>query len=227
MLDHKIKELKKDIAPREQEIAKMKAQTNKMDKELKNLNSLNTSLAEFVSVLFNNEEKLKARIANQRARISYQNNKIKSFKEALYQTTQLIQNESELVRHSTELKNKFCSQSMTQVKMDSEIEQEYRNQKKYLEKSIGMLKKNLEKHSDIHKHENIRIMMENVDLIKEISSLRLEIKEEDIKKSPDEEKKKKNEPTEEMVRTEVTDKRRAIAELQEKIESLERRDEYV
>lgn len=226
MLDHKIKELKKDIAPREQEIAKMKAQTNKMDKELKNLNSLNTSLAEFVSVLFNNEEKLKARIANQRARISYQNNKIKSFKEALYQTTQLIQNESELVRHSTELKNKFCSQSMTQVKMDSEIEQEYRNQKKYLEKSIGMLKKNLQTDSDIHKHENIRIMMENVDLIKEISSLRLEIKEEDIKKSPDEEKKKKNEPTEEMVRTEVTDKRRAIAELQEKIDSLERRDEY-
>jgi hypothetical protein len=73
--------------------------------------------------LFNNEEKLKAKIANQRARISFQNNKIKSFKEALYQTTQLIQNESELVRHSTELKNKFCSQSMTQVKMDSEIEQ--------------------------------------------------------------------------------------------------------
>lgn len=31
----------------------MKAQTNKMDKELKTLNSLNTSLAEFVSVLFN------------------------------------------------------------------------------------------------------------------------------------------------------------------------------
>ena len=151
----------------------MKAQTNKMDKELKNLNSLNTSLAEFVSVLFNNEEKLKAKIANQRARISYQNNKIKSFKEALYQTTQLIQNQAELVRHSTELKNKFCSQSMTQVKMDSEIQQEYKNQKKYLEKSINMLKKNLQKDSDIHKHENIRIMKENVDLIKEISSLRM------------------------------------------------------
>ena len=92
-MDHKIKELKKDIAPREQEIAKMKAQTNKMDKELKNLNSLNTSLAEFVSVLFNNEEKLKSKISSQRARISYQNNRIKSFKESLYQTTQLIQNE--------------------------------------------------------------------------------------------------------------------------------------
>jgi peptidoglycan hydrolase CwlO-like protein len=99
----------------------MKAQTNKMDKELKNLNSLNTSLAEFVSVLFNNEEKLKSKISSQRARISYQNNRIKSFKEALYQTTQLIQNEPELINHATELKNKFCSQSVVQVKMDSEI----------------------------------------------------------------------------------------------------------
>lgn len=65
---------------------------------------------------------------------------------------------------------------MTQVKMDSEIEHEYRNQKNYLEKSIAMLKKNLQKDDDIHKHENIRIMKENVDLIKAIASLRLEIK---------------------------------------------------
>ncbi len=54
VLDHKIKELKKDIAPREQEITKMKAQTNKMDKQLKDLNSLNTGLAEFVAALFKN-----------------------------------------------------------------------------------------------------------------------------------------------------------------------------
>jgi len=71
----------------------MKAQTNKMDKELKNLNSLNTALAEFVAVLFKNEETLKNNIAKQRARISYQTNKIRSFKDALYQTTQMIQNE--------------------------------------------------------------------------------------------------------------------------------------
>lgn len=42
--------------------------------------------------------------------------------------------------------------------MDSEIQNEYKNQKKYLEKSIAMLKKNLQKDSEIHKHENIRIM---------------------------------------------------------------------
>ena len=110
--------------------------------------------------------------------------------------------------------------------MDSQIEQEYKNQKKYLEKSINMLKKNLQKDSDIHKHENIRIMKENVDLIKEISSLRLQIKEEGIKKSPEEQKKNKNEPTEEMIRNEINERRKAIAQLQQKISSLQHRDEF-
>lgn len=68
-------------------------------------------------------------------------------------------------------------------------------------------------------------MKENVDLIKEISSLRLEIREEDIKKNPDEEKKNKNEPTEEMIRNEINERKRAINELQEKIEAMERREE--
>lgn len=48
-----------------------------------------------------------------------------------------------------------------------------------------MLKKNLQKDSDIHKHENVRIMKENVDLIKEIGRLRLEIKEDNMKKGKD------------------------------------------
>lgn len=76
-----------------------------------------------------------------------------------------------------------------------------------------MLKKNLQKDSDIHKHENIRIMKENVTLIKEIDYLRREIKEEGIKKNPDEEKKNKNEPTEESIRNEINERKKAITEL--------------
>ena len=44
MLDHKIKELKRDIGPREDEIARMKLETNNMDKKLKNFNHINTML---------------------------------------------------------------------------------------------------------------------------------------------------------------------------------------
>lgn len=40
-----------------------------------------------------------------------------------------------------------------------------------------MLKKNLSKDDEIHKQDNIRIMRENVELIKEINKLRKQIKE--------------------------------------------------
>jgi cilia- and flagella-associated protein 57 len=51
------------------------------------------------------------------------------------------------------------------------------SQRKYLEKSVAMLKKNLAKDDEIHKQDNIRIMRENVELIKEINKLRKQIKE--------------------------------------------------
>lgn len=70
----------------------MKAKTNQMDKDLKKLNGVNTELAQVVSVLFKNEDDLKKRIAAQRARISFETNKIKQFKDCVYQTAQLIQN---------------------------------------------------------------------------------------------------------------------------------------
>lgn len=72
-----------------------------MDKKLKDLNSLNTGLAQFVADLFKNEETLKKKISSQRARISFQNNKIETFKDALHNTAQLIQNEAELKASAT------------------------------------------------------------------------------------------------------------------------------
>jgi hypothetical protein len=63
------------------------------------------------------------------------------------------------------------------VEIDKDISAEYMSQKKYLEKSVAMLKKNLAKDDEIHKQDNIRIMRENVELIKEINKLRKQIKE--------------------------------------------------
>ena len=51
MLDHKIRELKRDIGPREDEILRMKDQTNQMDKKLKQFNTLNNTLGSVVDTL--------------------------------------------------------------------------------------------------------------------------------------------------------------------------------
>jgi len=44
VLDYKIKELKREMTPREEEISKMKEETAKMDHELKHLNGVNECL---------------------------------------------------------------------------------------------------------------------------------------------------------------------------------------
>jgi len=51
VLDFKIKELKKEITPREEEIIKMKDETNEMDMNLKKLSSVNNTLGLVVDEL--------------------------------------------------------------------------------------------------------------------------------------------------------------------------------
>lgn len=54
---------------------------------------------------------------------------------------------------------------------------EYRSQKKNLEKLVNMFKKSLQKDNQIHKDDKIRIMKDNVELIREINTLRKSIKD--------------------------------------------------
>lgn len=54
---------------------------------------------------------------------------------------------------------------------------EYRSQKKNLEKLVNMFKRSLQKDNLIHKDDKIRIMKDNVELIREINTLRKGLKE--------------------------------------------------
>ena len=71
MLDHKIKELKRDIGPREDEISRMKDETNRMDQRLKKFNAFNNTLGTVVDELDTAQIQMKDQIKDQRAYISY------------------------------------------------------------------------------------------------------------------------------------------------------------
>jgi chromosome segregation ATPase len=51
VLDYKIKDLRREMTPREEEIARMKEQTSEMDRELKHLNGVNENLGIIVDNL--------------------------------------------------------------------------------------------------------------------------------------------------------------------------------
>jgi len=58
VLDFKIQELKRDIAPREQEIMTLKFETNKMDESLKKYNKINANLGFVVDELKNKQQEM-------------------------------------------------------------------------------------------------------------------------------------------------------------------------
>ncbi len=62
VLDHKIKELKRDIGPRDEEIAHMKEDTNDMDKKLKKFNAINNTLGSVVDELDTTQDSMKKKI---------------------------------------------------------------------------------------------------------------------------------------------------------------------
>merc|ERR1711937_542850 len=59
--------------------------------------------------------------------------------------------------------------------LDTDSQKEYNRQRTYLEKSVDSLKRKLAKDSEVHRIDNMRIMQENVSLIREINDLRREI----------------------------------------------------
>ncbi len=60
--------------------------------------------------------------------------------------------------------------------VDADIQKEYARQREHLERSVASLRKKLAKDTEIHRADNVRIMQENVSLIKEINDLRRELK---------------------------------------------------
>eukprot|EP01017_Pseudomicrothorax_dubius_P039674 TRINITY_DN6112_c0_g1_i2.p1 TRINITY_DN6112_c0_g1~~TRINITY_DN6112_c0_g1_i2.p1 ORF type:complete len:297 (+),score=85.74 TRINITY_DN6112_c0_g1_i2:98-988(+) len=177
VLDYKIKEFKKEIGPREEIIQTMKDETNKMDKKLKKLSGINNTLGLVVDELDDTLEEMQKKITEQRLVFSSQVHKIKRFKDAVYNAVQFIQDPEALVLRIEEIYNDpSIHKDVRTNDIEPEIYAEYISQKKYLEKSVAMLKQNLTKDNEIHKQDNIRIMRENVELIKEINKLRTEIR---------------------------------------------------
>ena len=98
VLDYKIKELRRDIAPREMEIVTLRQRTNSMDKELRKYNDLNASLGFMVDDLRTRQETLQEVIKRHRDIIRNNDSYISGFKNAVYWVVQYIDDYEQLKR---------------------------------------------------------------------------------------------------------------------------------
>ncbi|XP_066480345.1 cilia- and flagella-associated protein 57 isoform X2 [Tiliqua scincoides] len=178
VLDYKIKELKKQIEPRENEIKAMKEQIQEMEGELERFHKQNTQLELNIAEL-----RLKLRATDREMHKEMQKERdmealIKRFKTDLHDCVGLIQEPKKLKESIRDIYEKYVQKAdmVEIVGVNSDLHEEYTRQREHLERNLATLKKKVIKESEIHRGDYVRIMQENVSLIKEINELRRELK---------------------------------------------------
>jgi cilia- and flagella-associated protein 57 len=130
VLDYKIKDLKRDITPRQNDILNLKQETNAMDKELKRYNRLNANLGYLVDDLRTKQEYMSVSIKTSRSTIRQNEIYIRSYKNAVYWVLQ-NQMDPELLRRAANqrLYEYIKDKVPTDVEVDSDIKKEMDKQK--------------------------------------------------------------------------------------------------
>merc|ERR1712139_587881 len=150
VLDYKIKELKAQIDPKNDDIAEMRQQIEAMDYELEEYQRKKKKL--FADLML-----------------------IKRFKLDLDECIAFASEPKHLKEAVAALFRKYVQSTVRTLDLDTDSQKEYNRQRTYLEKSVDSLKRKLAKDSEVHRIDNMRIMQENVSLIREINDLRREI----------------------------------------------------
>uniref|UniRef100_A0A0G4FUD2 Uncharacterized protein n=1 Tax=Chromera velia CCMP2878 TaxID=1169474 RepID=A0A0G4FUD2_9ALVE len=175
VLDYKIKELKAQIDPKNDEIALMKKCIQDMDAELEEYHRKNKNFKLKICELETKQNALLKEIQDQRKSLTDSNNLIKRMKDEIFDCAQHIQEPKALKNVVTGLYKKYVKHEVKKVEFDTDIQKEANRQRDYLERSVESLKRKLSKDSEVHRQDNMKIMQENVVLIREINELRREL----------------------------------------------------
>ncbi|NWH70118.1 CFA57 protein, partial [Piaya cayana] len=176
-LECSTEELKKQIESRENDIKAMKEQIRKMDRELDQFHKESVQLKLNIAQL---QQKLKAsarEMLKERQKKQDVETLIKRFKADLHNCVSLIQDSKKMKEGILELYTKYAKQSdsVDAEVVDTDLQQEYLRHQEYLERNLEALKKKVVKDQELHQAAHIRIVQENVSLIKEINDLRQEL----------------------------------------------------
>lgn len=177
VLDYKIKDLKKEIAPRGNTINQLRKETNDMDKNLKHYCKINANLGFIVEDLRLRQEEMQKLIKISGTKIRKNDNEIKEYKNRVYWVVQYIDDFDQLKNAVNQNLYKIVKdKQMKNVDIDPDIKKEYESQRRFLENSQNSLKRRLEREQEAHKQDNMNIMKENIKLIKMIGDLRGAVK---------------------------------------------------
>ena len=174
VLDFRIKELKEQVEPRENEIAEMTSEIQDINTELDSLSRQKISLEENISKLCNVLQVKKKDYVKEHEKLMKYNSQIKSFRADLQDCIHYFQ-EPHLLKKSIEnLAKKYGSREseLQNSKMNQSIKKECLDQQEFLREKIASLRIQTDSSISRFKSVNINSIMENRGLIKEIGTLR-------------------------------------------------------
>ena len=179
-----IKELKRQIEPRENEIADMAQQIKEMDQELEQYHKSNAALDLMIGELRLKMEGMQVELDEQKLKLKEAGEIIASFSADLHSLYQDIDSYKRLKVGITKLYKKNVQDSEVKQSAGNKegktgsaaAQQEFNRQREYLEKSVESLKRKLAKDMELHRADNVRLMRESVVLTGEINQLRRELR---------------------------------------------------
>uniref|UniRef100_A0A8C9J8Z9 Cilia- and flagella-associated protein 57 n=1 Tax=Panthera tigris altaica TaxID=74533 RepID=A0A8C9J8Z9_PANTA len=190
VLDYKIKELKKQIEPREDEIKVMKEQIQEIHSqsfiktlpqfpaELERFHKQNTQLELNIMELWQKLRATDQEMHRERQKERDLEALVRRFKTDLHNCVAYIQEPRLLKEKVRALFEKYVQRAdMVEIAgLNTDLQQEYARQREHLERNLATLRKKVVKENELRRTDYVRIMQENVSLIKEINELRRELK---------------------------------------------------
>merc|ERR1711916_28715 len=172
VLDFKIRELKRQIEPRQQEIAGMKEQIRSMDEELEKYHKSNANLDSVIGALRVRINETQDEIQQKRSQAKKLEQTIKGFKADLQLCMGYIVDPIKLQASVDKLVATHGGNQEVKTTIDPEVTDEYERHKDFLHKSVQQLKGALENEVQSHTSSTSSMMKKNLELIDEINKQR-------------------------------------------------------
>lgn len=172
VLDFKIKDLKRQIEPRETEISKMKTQIKTMDAELEQYHQANAQLDTMIGGLRGKLDSTQKTILDKRKCIADKRASITRFKSQVHDCVQFIQDPDKLQEALTALQDAHRHKVCENHQLDPDVLAERDRHENALKLALHALQKQCAKDMADHSAANMRIMANNMGLIREIAKQR-------------------------------------------------------
>ncbi|XP_030630638.1 cilia- and flagella-associated protein 57 [Chanos chanos] len=170
----KIKEMEENNMTQEDEIAEMKKKIQEMDAELEQVTKKNTQLELKIADMKLRLSAGDKEMSKERQRVKDLERLVERFKTDLHNCVSFIQKPKELKDCLHKLYEHYVQESdvVEVAGMGADVQEEQIRQREHLERTVASLKKRLAKDVEVHHANKIKLIKENVILIKELNDLR-------------------------------------------------------